>query len=274
MQPLAPRSLGTLRTDLPPARIAATDNDVLGLQVAGDRAYLATYAGGLVVVDLSSGVPDYLGQLDLGGEAWAVQVAGGQAYVANHALGLAVVDVSNPASPSLLYQLALRGVMQDVHIVGTTLYTAARTHFQVLDLAAAAAPTLLAELDMTAYDSTGTIYEVWSEGSYAYLVSKSGRRLLVVDVRNPRAPVVVWTGPPGQLDYRGLDGLGARLYVGTGTGFAGSIQVYDLSQPAAPRLLDELATGAAIYELAAMPCGVAASGYDGRVRVVSLDPCP
>ncbi|MBK6847853.1 MAG: hypothetical protein IPG96_10040 [Proteobacteria bacterium] len=272
-EPASPRSTGLLRTDLAPAQISATDNDVLGLHLANGRAYLATYWGGLVVAEVSAGVPVHLGGLDLPGEAWAVQVARGRAYVANHTEGLAVVDIAVPTNPSLLYQLPLSGVTQDVQIVGTTLYVAARTHFHVLDLPPVGPPTVVGTLDMTIHDPTGTVYEVWSEGHYAYVVSKTGRRLLVIDVVHPNAPVVVWSSPAGSLDYRGLDGSGSRLYVGTGVRGAGSIQVYDLSQPSAPRLLDELSTGAAIYELAATRCGVVASAFDGRVRVASLQPC-
>lgn len=272
-QPASPTSLGLLRTDRAPAQISPTDNDVLGLHLANGRAYLATYAGGLVVADVSAGTPVHLGGLDLPGEAWAVQVAGNRAYVANHTEGVAVVDVAVPTNPSLLYQLPLGGLIQDVQIVGTTLYVAARTRFYVLDLPSVGPPTVAGTLDMAADDPTGTVYEVWSEGRYAYVVSKTGRRLLVIDVAQPSAPVVVWTSPAGSLDYRGLDGSGSRLYVGTGVHLAGSIQVYDISQPSAPRLLDELNTGAAIYELAATRCGVVASAYDGSLRVLSLTPC-
>jgi hypothetical protein len=267
--PASPKSLGALYTSSGPAKLSSWGNDVLGVHIASGLAYLATYYGGLVVVDLSSKAPTFAGGLNLSSEAWAVQVAGSHAYVANYGGGLAVVDVSVPSKPSLAHQISLSGSTQDLHVVGTRLYTAAMSRFHVVDISVPAKPQVLGELDTTTSDSTGTIYEVWSDGSHAFLVSKKGKRLLVIDLSSPKAPKVAWTGPVGAGEYFCLDGRGSRLYVGTGSATGGSVRLYDIGKPTAPKLLDELVTSTEIYEVSAMPAGVTAAGYNGKLFVIS-----
>ncbi|MDH7490179.1 MAG: DNRLRE domain-containing protein [Anaerolineae bacterium] len=86
--PNSPRVIGSYRPRTP----------VLGVRVAGDRAYLAAYDGGVVVLDVTDpAFPVLLGEADTPGEAWGVDVEGDLAYIADGPAGLTIVDVG-PAS--------------------------------------------------------------------------------------------------------------------------------------------------------------------------------
>lgn len=74
--------------------------DVSGIALAGDLAFLAN-GDGLRVVDLADPFqPALAGRLDLE-DAHGIAVANNTAYLAAFQAGLAIVDVSDPANPAL-----------------------------------------------------------------------------------------------------------------------------------------------------------------------------
>jgi hypothetical protein len=77
----------------------------LGVEIAGDLAYLAMQNGDLQVIDISdpAGGPMLVGQgFVVGGSVYDVAVAGDLVYVAVQNQGVAVFDVSDPTSPVLV----------------------------------------------------------------------------------------------------------------------------------------------------------------------------
>ncbi len=274
----APVKLGSFRTDTGPGALNGWGNDVLGVTLAGGRAYLATYYGGVVVLDLdaTAGTLSFAGGLHLAKESWTVAVSGARAYVANTG-GLIVLDVSG-AQPIQVGSLPLAGQPHDVQLVGTTAYLASMSHFQIVSVASPASPTLLGELDLTSVDPTATIYEAWVAGAHAYLVAKESARLLVVDVASPAKPALVWSSPTGPDQYRALDGDSAagQLVIGVGTNGtgSGSLRLYDLSTPTAPALRAEAQVGSPVYEVTVSGGRVVASCQDGGARVLQITTGP
>jgi hypothetical protein len=69
---------------------------VLGLAVAGPRAYLARRDEGVQIVDVEQPArPQPLAVIDTPGEAWDVELAGGLAFVADGSAGLRILDVAD-----------------------------------------------------------------------------------------------------------------------------------------------------------------------------------
>lgn len=73
-----------------------------GIQVQGSTAYLATWFGGLCVVDLSGVGPELVGTLSLPGQGRGLTIVGSTGYVASSEAGIRVVDISQPTSPAEL----------------------------------------------------------------------------------------------------------------------------------------------------------------------------
>src|SRR5688572_27764141 len=77
------------------------------ITVSSQRAYLAAYTAGLIIVDIANpALPKFLGSFQTIGEARDVVVRNDSiAFVAASLSGIYVVDISNPTRPNLLSQL-------------------------------------------------------------------------------------------------------------------------------------------------------------------------
>ncbi len=176
--------------------------------------------------------PTALSFLPLPGAANDIALDGDFVYVAVGAADLAVVDVSNPAAPVLAATLSFPGEGFDVAVEDGIVYVAAgRGGLQVVDASTPSAPTLVGSAA-----TTGSALGVAVAAGRAYVVD--GARLYVFDVGNPAAPVrlasLTLPGRPRAVQVAGNLALVAAEREG--------VHVVDVSDPAAPELLDSTHT--------------------------------
>lgn len=260
-----------------------TPGSAYGVAVAGERAYVADYYGGLHVIDIGDPAsPLLMGTLDTPGRALAVAVAGDRAYVADWSSGLAVVDVSDPAVPALLGTCSTGAYAYGVAVSGRHAFLVGTSGLQVIDISDPANPTLVGscatpelalsvavagDLAFVADGSTGlqvmdvsdvanpTLLGAWDSPGFAYGVDVSGRLafvadmtagLQVIDVGNPASPALIGTyDTPDRA--RAVAVSGTMAYVADmNTG----LLVVDVSDSSAPVLALACDTPGVAYGLA------------------------
>jgi hypothetical protein len=258
-----------------------TPGSVVSVSISGHFAYLAAFRAcdGLVIVDISDPTSPQLasGSGACGAYAYDVAVAGHFAYLADENHGLVVFDVSDPYAPVIAGSL---GTEQEyygvaVAVVGDIVYlgTWYESRWYVIDVAdpanLAIVNTLVVGADHFAI-----------EGSWAY-VGDYAKGVLVYDIANPREPLPAGYAPipDNARDVAVLDDIvcvaaeehglvladvaersspaatghgefpgntGGNLAV-TGdiaivtNGRETSCSIFDVADPAAPRLLDTVA---------------------------------
>jgi hypothetical protein len=258
--PDAPTLRGTLLTSTGPAALSTFSNDVLGVKIQGGYAYLTTYIGGLVIVDLADpDAPTFVGGVNLPSESWGLAVNGSFVFVANYELGLAVIDVSNPATPTLVFNVQTPDLAHDVRITGNRAYVAYPTGIDVFDISNPRAPVRINRAT-----TVGTnLYEVWSpDNKYAYAVDKLGRSLLAFDMQVMPA-ALVYTSPPDPLmQYRAIAGDADVAFVSTRGSTEGVIQSFHLATPTQPVTLAPTVAAGRVYQIAVVGDLLAAAMYD------------
>lgn len=209
---------------------------------------------------------------DTSGAAYDVAVVNSFAYVAAGLGGLQVIDMNDPALPIVPVDLDTPGLAYAIQIVGSRAYVANRAFpvgspleygsLDIVDISSAHRPTLLGRYRPAA---GGDVWDVEVLGDYAYIVEHVGdrpdvsydARLTILDVANPASPTVVSSTP--------LVGMNPRIYalaVGNGRAVIGStkysysrrttlpyLDMYDVSNPAAPALLDTVQINAPTSDL-------------------------
>jgi hypothetical protein len=120
--------------------------DIYGVQVLGERAYLAGY-GGLFILDISQ--PSAISQIGATANAnyTDLQIIGNSAYVAynDSGNGLKILDISNPAAPSEIGSAACNGygrIGDQIRVIGTTVYIANKSQVCVLNIGDPAHPIM------------------------------------------------------------------------------------------------------------------------------------
>ena len=79
---------------------ADTPDNAYAVALAGNHAYVADNASGLLVVDVSSpGQPEIVGSWNSPGSARDVLIAGDLAYLADGSSGLQILDLGSPTNP-------------------------------------------------------------------------------------------------------------------------------------------------------------------------------
>jgi hypothetical protein len=250
--------------------LAPSSNDVLDIAVRGRYAYLATYLGGIVIVDVSDPTnPTFVAGIPLPPETWAVALQADRAFALNYTLGLVVIDISNEAAPTQVTNLPLIGTPAALHIDGTRIYVAAHTDFHVIDISNPDAPSQVSRL------TTGSIlYGVWSSGNgYAYVIDKARRELLTIDVMSATPAVVQIRPSDNALDPRSIDGIGMSVVVGDGTGSSGSLCSFDITSPA-PTLASNLSASERVFDIAVEGELVFGATFDGAVTIWRFTSCP
>jgi hypothetical protein len=229
------------------------------VKLVGTRAYLAA-GKTLTLFDLSSpAAPRREGQFEFADKIWGFSVAGSLVYVANDLEGLAILDISNPAQPRLRGWLKTRGQAKAVVVMGAkALVVDHMDGLALVDVSNPSKPVAAGSLFLDGYAR-----DVALEGSVAYAVD------------SPTGFYVVDLAKPGPLDFA------ASLQSASGQTIAvagpivcvpgrGGLQVFDVSNPAAPVL-------ASTFKTPGTPLRVALRGKrayvaDGRegLQVVDL----
>ncbi|MFC1748885.1 FG-GAP-like repeat-containing protein [Pseudomonadota bacterium] len=194
-------------------------NDVF---VSGNYAYVTLGDAGLDIVDITTpSSPSSVGMFDTGGAACNVFVAGTIAYIADFQAGLQVIDVSNPVSPAFLGWADTDGNnCNGLYVSGSYLYLSDGDEgLSIFDVSDPSKPSKVFKI-------TGTTYDVWVDGNYAYLV---GTNLRVYDISNPSLPSLVATNST-IVEGTNLFFENDLLYVIDG----GVLKIVDVADPGSP----------------------------------------
>ena len=141
---------------------------------------------------------------------------------------LQVYDMTNPAAPSVLGQLPLPGLVEDVVVANNFAYIADGTGGLVIaDVASPSSMTILGQLAVP-----DEAFGICVQGSVAYIAALTGG-LLTVDVSNPSAPSLMGSF---LVDWAALNVEVQGTLACVASGYGG-LYLLDVSNPAAPAYL-------------------------------------
>jgi hypothetical protein len=238
------------------------------VRVHGDFAY--TVLGRTIgVVDISNpAAPRKRGSHTFPDKVWGIRLVGSLLYAAVDKHGLAMLDVTNPDALSVKGVFKTPGQAKSVALVGTTALVAdhmAGVNF--IDVSDPAKP-----VSRGSYFLDGYARAVASSGSVAAAVD-APTGLYLFDFSNPARLEPVSTEQsaerPGSVELmEPAGGKGPRIAVLVG---GGSIQLYDIGDPASPKKLSVFKTPSGRPQRAAVTDRMAyvADGPEG-LQVVDL----
>ena len=208
------------------------------VRVQGDYAYVS---GGhtFTIYDVSDpSNPVARGSHTFPQEIWGFRLTDDRAYVGANFFGLGILDISDPDAPALLGQHRTLGQTKIGDIAsGKVGIIDHMEGFVLIDVSDETAPAGIGSFFLDGYAR-----DVVTAGTIAYATdSPSG--LYVFDLSRPGMPepVGVVHAPAAPRDIEVSVGTDSRptLIVGAG---GGDLQVYDVSDPAAPRKLSSFET--------------------------------
>ncbi len=266
--PASPSVLMTLDT-------SGTANDVV---VAGNYAYIADGANGLVIRDITTAT-GASATAATSGYAWGVDYAGNYAYLASGDAGLEVFDVSNPASPTLVASLGpaggLAGSSHSVVVAGDFAYVSAGGHgVTVVDITDPENPSVISTCGTP---STPGPSDLTVSSGYAY-VADAEAGLVIVDVMQPFSELAKCESPAygEKLDVVEQSSGAGLAYVAGGIAGLQIIQVSDAEEADDPALIrtNRSLGNVTDFDVALSATGQASLGYvtdaSGHMTVMNL----
>ncbi len=201
--------------------------------VRAHRGHLYVSAGKtLMIYDVSDpAAAELQGSYTFPEEIWGFRLAESRAYVGANFYGLGILDISNPAAPSLVSAHKTLGQTKIGAVFDTKVVLIDHMEGLVmLDLSDETDPVAVGSFFLDGYAR-----DVVTSGSFAYAVD-SPTGLYVFDLSRPGPPepvgVIHAPSAPRFIEASsGAEGLAPRLVCGAG---GGNLQVYDVSNPAAP----------------------------------------
>jgi len=253
------------------------------VHVVNGYAYATNYftiGGDLVVVNVSDPTrPVVVGSVNAQiYNSRSVHVAGNYAYLVGDGGGLAVINISNPANPTEVGFNSSLESANDVFVVGNYAYLAAKTGLKVVDVSNPASMTLAGTLTLP-----GTPRGIYVGGGYAYVTSYihndfNAHTFHVVDISNPTNPtqvgsvgVFLYPGETNGVYVSGNYAYVAGVRYGV-SGYAGGVQVVDISNPSAPTNVKHYTTSTLQQTYRVHVSGGYAflTGYTGGLLVVNV----
>ncbi len=264
--PAAPSNVSYITTQSGAGQIDATSNDILDIAYDSDMIYASTYAGGLLIVDVSNKAsPVIKSTINFNGETWGIAKSGNYVYIGSLTDGLKVVDVSNPLSPTVVNTIA--GMpLRHIQIVNDRIYGSGSGRIQVISIATPTAPVLLGELIVANH----TAYETYYSNNHLYALDKGGRNLLTYSVSNPAAITLVNTIAGGTNDLRSIIGVDDKIFISTGVDLAGEVRAYSIANPAAPSFLGANIMTHQAREIAYADGKVFTANRDGKLEITQV----
>lgn len=183
-----------------------------------------SYAGEgtrLTVIDVADpNHPLPLSSLELHGAVGDILVDGTNVYVANEDQGLQIVDVSDASNPVLAGAYPIQGKPESLYLDGSRIYLAARqAGLFIIDVTNPADPALLGQY-------AGPVFDVWVQGTNAYIVDGDFK---ILNVTDPAVPSLITAYPtPGQAGAVQI--AGAKAFVADGSTFL----ILDITDPLNP----------------------------------------
>ncbi len=193
------------------------------VRIRDGLAYVVDSYYGLHTVDLHApGDPAVLADLAMGGRPRGIVLSGHVACIAADSAGVFTVDVSDPEHPQVMGQIAQYAVAIDTD--GRYLYTVARNQgMRVIDALDPCNLELVAICPVPGWPSSVSVAGGWA-------CVTNGTDLYVIDVANPRDPVIRGRfDPPEHTRHVTCDGSWAYVCAGND-----GVLVVDLSDPGAP----------------------------------------
>jgi hypothetical protein len=201
------------------------------VEIHGSYAYVA---GGrtLAVFDLSDpAAPRRAGAYTFPEQIWSFRVVGSHAYVAANFFGLGILDVSKPNSPVLRGAIKTPGQAKGVALVGTKVLVADHmSGVDIVDVSSMDRPVILGSFFVDGYAR-----DVASSRTLGFAVD-SPTGLYILDPSQRGEPQAVGqlqsASTPTAIEVMELPGTTPRLIACVVGG--GSLQLYDVTEPAAP----------------------------------------
>ncbi len=204
------------------------------LWIEGGRAYIADRGGGLQIVDISDPANPFLvGTWDSLKYVRDVYVQDQYAYLAEEEEGLLVLDVSAPANPAFVGSCELSNGGRAISVLGNCACMAdVEQNLQVFDTSN---PESIA---VRTFRLGAQAYDVWMEANLAFVVVEGEIGLKVVELGGAFPRTIGELATPNHT---------AGIYLEAGYGYLadggyGGLQVADLSNPSAPRIVGSCAT--------------------------------
>lgn len=239
----------TGRFDVPSDQLGAVE----GIDVVGNRAYIANWGYGLLIADITNpAAPTLLGSVAID-FATSVEVVGSYAYVVTSTNGgiLYTVDVSNPAAPALVASALTTKGMEVMHHNGLLLVAdesfGDAGGLRIFSVATPAAPAQIAH-----YTGCDSAAGVDAAGNRAYLACSDGS-LHILSIATPSAPVQlgVYSDPNGLGDARDVAVRGVHAYLGRGD----TVDSVNVASPASPVFESRAELGSAVRRIVVAPGG-------------------
>lgn len=161
-------------------------DQIYGMSVESDRAYLAVGLEGLHIVQLADGTtPQLIGMYPTPGQAVDVSIIGTHAIISNLMTGLEIVDISNTRQPTLIATAETPGYQRSVSSSGPFAYVVDQpSGVHVFDIRRPSAPNAIASLPAEEEPPRS----VTVRSNRAYVVYQQTGVVEVVDISDPTSP--------------------------------------------------------------------------------------
>jgi hypothetical protein len=220
---------------------------IWGLQIVEPLVYVAADFFGFGILDVSNpSAPKLRGSLKTPGQAKSVVVAGNKAAVADHMSGVDFIDTSNADKPALLGSFYLEGYAREVALSGSIAYAVdAPFGVYAFDMTKPGAPDPVSSQQTATAPGSIVVSPEAAPAKLAVLVG--GGAVQVYDLAKPTEPVRVAAlkTPSGRPTRAALHG--SRAFVAD---WREGLQVVDLSNPKAPRIVASHKTAAPVRDVA------------------------
>jgi len=237
--PQAPKTLGT----------HTFPEKIWGLQIAEPLIYVAADFFGLGILDVSDpAAPKLRGSLKTPGQAKSVVVAGNKAAVADHMSGVDFIDTSNADKPTLLGSFYLEGYAREVAVSGSIAYAVdAPFGVYAFDMTKPGALEPISSQQTATSPGSIVVSPETPGGAPKLAVLVGGGSIQIYDLSKPTEPVRVTAikTPSGRPARAALHG--SRAFVAD---WRDGLQVIDLSNPKAPRIVASHNTSAPARDVA------------------------
>ncbi len=209
----------------------------------GDRLYVAQGIEGVRIYDVSTPEsPVQLGLLNTPGTAQNVAVQGNLMFVGDSAT-LVIGDITDPAAPVVLSSYRTTGNPWAATADGSYVYMTDIYGIHAFDITDPAAPNRLSVLFT---NHSGAPYGIVKHGNHLFVAASHGG-LWVVDASNPsRLRKLAQIPDDNSKSYYDVAIVGAVAYLMTGSS---KIDLYDITNPAAPTFLSTLELSGSLASL-------------------------
>lgn len=215
----------------------------------------------------STSVPVATGSLEFGVDNRDVDVAGGLAYVIDdYQYFLRIVNVANPAVPWLVSELRIPMNMNEVVVRDGFAYIAGGNELAIVDVTIPAAPRRVARVQGQSY-----VRGIVLRGSLAYATESNG--ILILDISDPAAPQVIGRCRSESIaDANSVALVGDLAYVAADRygRYDGSLSVFDVGDPAAPRFLSVINLPSRVESVVAHGSWLYVMGGEAGIHLVDI----